>query len=310
LNISREHLQDSALIKRLSGVLTRRIIRFLEKQMKDNVEKYEKFYREYASFLKEGVCTDYIHKEEIAKLLKMESSHVPAGKMTTLDEYIERMPADQKEIYYIIIPNRNFALNSPYYESFKDRDIEVLFMYDTRLDDFVFQNLGDYKGKKLKTIESSTSVDSKKDSKPSGGLDPEEFKSFSRWMKEVLVDKLTTVTETDRLTNTPMIIVDHESASMRRIMRAVDPKNAPELPKQQVQVNTKHPLILRINELRTSDDALAKDAIEQVFDNALIQAGLIDDSREMVPRINKLLERALGPAKGERASEDGFKEVE
>lgn len=90
-------------------------------------------------------------------------------------------------------------------------------------------------------------------------------------MKDILVDKITTVTETDRLSSTPMIIVDHESASFRRMMMQVDPKNAPELPKQQVQVNSKHPLIVSIDKLRRANSAMAKDAIEQIFDNALIQ---------------------------------------
>jgi len=112
-------------------------------------------------------------------------------------------------------------------------------------------------------------------------------------MKDVLVDKITTVTDTERLSSTPMIIVDHESASFRRMMKSVDPQNTPELPKQQVQVNGRHPLIININAIRTVDDTLARDALEQLFDNALIQAGLVDDGRSMVPRIQKILERAL-----------------
>jgi HSP90 family molecular chaperone len=148
LNISREHLQDSALIKRLSGVLTRRLVKFFEKEMKTNADKYDKFYSEFGQFLKEGICTDYVHKEEIAKLLRIESSHLAAGKLTTIDEYIERMPKERSEIYYLIVPNRNFAESSPYFESFKAKDVEVLFLYDTRLDDFVFSNLAEFKGKK------------------------------------------------------------------------------------------------------------------------------------------------------------------
>jgi HSP90 family molecular chaperone len=90
-------------------------------------------------------------------------------------------------------------------------------------------------------------------------------------MKDVLVDRITTVTDTERLSSTPMIIVDHESASFRRMMKSVDPQNTPELPKQQVQINGRHPLIVNINAMRTVDESLAKDAIEQLFDNALIQ---------------------------------------
>jgi len=157
-----------------------------------------------------------------------------------------------------------------------------------------FSNLAEFKGKKLKTIESS-SIEAK-DYDFEGrdkGLTREQFQEFTKWMKEVLVDKVTTVTDTERLSSTPMIIVDHESASFRRMMKSVDPQNTPELPKQQVQINARHPLIININAIRKIDGELAKDAIEQLFDNALIQAGLVDDGRSMVPRIHKILERAL-----------------
>jgi len=266
---------------------------------KYNAEKYAKFYSEFNSYLKEGICTDFVNKEEIAKLLRMESSHTESGKHTNLEDYISRMKPEQKEIFYLIVPSRQFAEQSPYFESFKASDIEVLFLFDTRLDDFVMSNLGDFKGKKLKTIESSIAADAAKNEPVDGdkkkGLSREQFQDFSKWMKNILVDRVTTVTETDRLSSTPCIIVDHESASFRRMMKAVDPKNAPELPKQQVQVNARHPIILRVNDLRLSDpnNDIAREAITQVFDNALIQAGLIDDSRSMVPRINKILERAL-----------------
>jgi len=306
LNISREHLQDSALIKRLSGVLTRRLIKFFEKDLKTNTDKYDKFYSEFGQFLKEGICTDYVHKEEIAKLLRIESSTQTSGKLTTLDEYVDRMPKERSEIYYLIVPNRNFAETSPYFESFKVKDIEVLFLYDTRLDDFVFSNLAEFRGKTLKTIESSSAdvKDHDFDNKGAEGLSREQFQEFSKWMKDVLVDKITTVTDTERLSSTPMIIVDHESASFRRMMKSVDPQNTPELPKQQVQINAKHPLIININSIRTIDEGLAKDAIEQLFDNALIQAGLVDDGRSMVPRIHKILSRALNNSLGKEDNKD------
>lgn len=298
LNLSREHLQDSAIIKRLSGVLTRRILKFLEKESTRDRPKFEKFFSEFGSFLKEGVCTDYVHKEEIAKLLRMESSHTKPGELTNLEEYLGRMPKTQTELYYLIVPNRTFAEQSPYFEAFRESGTEVLFLYDTRLDDFVMSNLGDFKGKKLKTIESSSAATEFKDKqKPDSGLKRDEFQDFSKWLKDLLADRVTTITETDRLSTTPCIIVDHESASFRRMMKVVDPRHAPELPKQQLQVNSRHPIIVRLNAIRKSQADLARDVAFQMFDNALIQAGLVDDGRSMVPRINKILERALGVEK-------------
>jgi len=300
LNLSREHLQDSAIVKRISGVISKRIIKYLEKESKERSEKFNKFYQEFSMYIKEGVCTDYANKEDIARLLRMESSHTENGLTTTLEEYESRMKKEQKDIFYLIVPSRQFAEQSPYYESFKAADIEVLFLYDTRLDDFVMSNLAEFQGKKLKTIESSAAAEAiktlKKDEPTTPGLAQEEFKGFAAWMKDVLADKVTTVTEAERLSSSPCIIVDHESASYRRMMKAVDPRNAPELPKQQVQVNSRHPIIVALNDLRKEPARvdLARETVAQIFDNALIQAGLIDDSRSMVPRINKLLEHALG----------------
>jgi len=164
------------------------------------------------------------------------------------------------------------------------------------LDDFVLSNLGEFEGKKLKTIESSSIAEEMKagSNKPQQeNLSGDEFIDLSKWMRGILADKITTITPTDRLSATPMIVVDHESATFRRMMRTIDPKHAPELPKQQIQVNTAHPIIKYINIIRNHDENLAKDSLLQLFDNALIQAGLVDDNRTMVPRINKILEKAL-----------------
>lgn len=226
----------------------------------------------------------------------MESSTCKPGELTSFTDYVSRMPKTQKDIFYLIVPTRQIAEESPYFESFKEIGTEVLFFYDTRLDDFVLSNLSEFDGKKLKTIESSSIADEIKHSamkQDREKISAEEFTELAKWMRTVLVDKITTITPTERLSSTPLIIVDHESATFRRMMRTIDPKNAPELPKQQVQVNTAHSIIKHINQIRHTDPSLAQDAMLQLFDNALIQAGLVDDNRTMVPRINKILERAL-----------------
>ncbi len=129
LNISREFLQDSSLIKRLKTVLTRRILKWFDEESKKDPKKYEKFFAEYGVFLKEGIVTDFGNKEELAKLLRFESSKLVAGEMTSLDDYIARMPPDQKEIYYLCAPSRTVAETSPYFEGFKAHDKEVIHLY-------------------------------------------------------------------------------------------------------------------------------------------------------------------------------------
>jgi HSP90 family molecular chaperone len=91
-----------------------------------------------------GVCTDTKFKEEIAKLLRMESSKTKEGEFTSLDKYVENMLKGQKDIFFLVIPNRPFAESSPYFEAFKERNVEVLFLYQS-IDDFVMSNLAEYK---------------------------------------------------------------------------------------------------------------------------------------------------------------------
>lgn len=145
LSLSREKPQDSSLIRRIRDVLTRKMIRFLEEKMKDNLDGYREFYTEYNMFLKEGVCHDHRYMDQISKLLMFESSGLSEGEMTTFDEYISRCPPEQKAIYYLIAPSRSAALQSPYYETFKKHNKEVLLLYHT-VDDFVMSNIKKYGG--------------------------------------------------------------------------------------------------------------------------------------------------------------------
>jgi len=295
LNLSREHLQDSALIRRISNVLTKRVLKWLDEEAKKNPEKYAEFWEEFSIFIREGVCTDFAFKEEISKLIRMESSALKGGTLTSLDEYVSRMDKDQREVYYLCVPNRQLAENSPYYEAFRAKNKEVLFLY-TQMDDFVMTNLAEFSGRKLVSIESSAAKQAVKDDKPQEDLqklNKDDFKDFAKWMKEILVGRVSTVSESDRLVDSPAIIVDHESASMRRMMKYVDPSRTPELPKQQLEVNPKHTVILGLNKLRQTDQALSKVIAEQIFDNALAAAGLLEDPRTMVPRLNAILNSAV-----------------
>jgi HSP90 family molecular chaperone len=293
LNISREHMQDSSLIQKLNSVLTKRILKFLEEENKKDPEVYSKWYQEFGTFLKEGVCSDFKWKEDIAKLLRFESSKLDIGNTTTLEEYVSRMKPDQKEIYYLVVPGRSYAEMSPYYEGFKSKDLEVLFLY-TNMDDFVMSNVGEFGGKKLVSVEAAKIDDVLDPSKKADtDLTHEQVDELCNFIRETLSSKVTVVRETKRLLNTPALIVDHESASYRRMMRYVDPSRMPELPKQQFEINTKHPILKKLYAQKSTHPNVAKEVTEQLFDNALVAAGLLDDSRGMLQRLNKLLEKAL-----------------
>ncbi|CBJ25492.1 heat shock protein Hsp90 [Ectocarpus siliculosus] len=308
LSLSREKPQDTALLGKIGGVLTKKIIRFLQEMMRKEPEKYRtQFFAEFGAFLKEGVCQDFTHQGEIAKLLYFESNKGEKDELCSLDEYVSRCTPEQKEIYYLCAPNRELAMASPYYEAFGDSGREILFVYNT-IDDFVMNNLKTYAGRPIKSAEAedielggddaaAKDSDEEEDRTAVAGLTSEDAEDLCSWLKEsALPERVFEAKVTTRLKDSPAIISSHESAALRRMMRMIEQQNsgsAAALPKQKVEINPKHPLMTKLHVIKTSNPLLAQMIAEQVFDNALVAAGLMDDSRVMLPRVNDLMAKVL-----------------
>jgi molecular chaperone HtpG len=294
LNISRETMQDTTLMQKLNKVLTSRFLKFLDEQSEKEPESYVKFYAEYQRFLKEGVVTDFTHKEALGKLLRFESSTLEKGKLTSLADYVKRMPSDQKEIYCLLTPNRGAAEASPYFEVFRERKFEVLFLYDA-WDEFVIEHLHTFEGKPIKLAEKADLDLS--ETKKDGALSDDAAKSLSEWIKQTLGDKVGEVRVSKRLVDSPAVVVDADkfmTASMRRMMKAMKQDSMPEAPvTHDLEINPSHPLITRLEAIRQKDGGLATSVAEQVLDNARVAAGLLEDPRAMLTRLNQLLERVL-----------------
>jgi TNF receptor-associated protein 1 len=274
-------------------------------------DKYKgEFWHEYGFFLKEGICQDYEFQEPLSKLLYFETNKSPGGALSSLEEYVSRCTPTQKDIYFLCAPNRDLALSSPYLEGFKDR--EVLLVYSA-IDDFVLTNLTQFQSRTFVNAEKgdldviaddSDSDDNKsgdddkdKDSKKKK-LSGQEADEFCAWFKLAVNDKIDKVKMTNRLDSSPAVVTDHESGALRRMMKMVDTTSssktdtmmAPdELPKQTVELNPKHAIILGMNAMRHTEPEIAQVLAEQIFDNCLVAAGLLDDSRSMLPRLNDLL---------------------
>jgi len=316
LSIAREKAQDSLLLKKMNDVLTRKILRFLSERLQREPEEYVEWYKEFHMFLKEGICTEQNYQEQLAKLLMYETSTGMEGEVVTLDQYISRCPPEQKNIYYLVAPDRKTAFASPYYETFKKHNREILFLYNT-IDDFVMTNLKAYGGRPLKSAEdASIKLDdelSEEEKKAKEEADAKELESkgedekvtplseteatqFCDWLKTSLGTRVREVKVTHRLSDYPAIITDHESGAVRRMMRMVDQSNngstAP-LPPQILHVNPKHPIIVRLAVAKDSNPNLASIVAEQLLDNALVAAGLKDDVRSMLPRLNEIISKAL-----------------
>ena len=304
LNISRQALQDSALVAKLKQVLTKRFLKFLGEQAKEDPEKYNGFFADFGIYLKEGATSDYAYRDEIAKLLRFESSKSEAGKIISLAEYVERMAEGQEEIYYINGPSRTAAESGPYVEAFRKREIEIIYTLEP-IDDFVMNHLGEFDGKKLVSadrgdldLSAIKSSEKPEEEKADSSMEPEVAESLVGWIKETLGDRLKEVIVSKRLVGSPAIVVSPDgymTSTMERVMQAARLEKGEqfqEVGTKNLEINTDHPLIRQLSLLRGTDEDFAKNVIEQIFDNALIQAGLMVDPRKMVERNYKILERA------------------
>jgi len=291
LNISRESMQDTALVAKLNKVLTTRFLKFLDERAKKEPEQYQKFYDVYNRFLKEGVVSDYTHKDALAKLLRFESSATETGKTTSLADYIGRMPSEQSEIFYVIAPNRQGAETSPYYEVFASKKFEVLFLLDP-WDEFVMEHLTEFEGKKVTSAEKSDLKIDQPEAKE--GVEPlteDQGKALCEWLKEKLGDSVADVRTSERLVDSPAVVLSADkgmSTSMKKLMKAA--AGAAGMDKFEFEVNPRHPLIVGLNRTRESNADLAAKVAEQIYDNARFAAGLLEDPRSMVKRLNSLLE--------------------
>jgi molecular chaperone HtpG len=294
LNISRETMQDSALIRKLGSVISKRVIRMFEKEAEADPEKYRGFYRKFDRFFKEGVATDYANRESLAKLLRFESSLTEPGAVCGFTDCVSRMKDGQETIYYLVGPSREQIESSPYLEAFKARGLEVIYFMDA-IDEYVVDSLGTFDGKKLASIRNA-GVELDEQETEGESLTPEETTSLCEFLKEELGGRVTSVSSGKRLVENPVIALvpaDGMSPQMRQMMKAMD-ENFKDEVKVELEINPRHPLVRKLAEARESNPELAKLVSHQLLDNALIAAGLLDDARDTVTRMNTLMEKAMG----------------
>ncbi len=315
LSLSREKPQDSRLLQRIRDVLTRKLLRYLLDEQRTARESYHTFYREYHMFLKEGLCSDHGYMELLSKLLLFEVNTGEAGALMSLDEYIAACTPAQQEIYYIVAPNRAAALSSPYYEAFKRCGRPVLLLYNA-IDEFVMGNLRSYAGRPLVSAETSSITFDQGVEQQAPGEAPNsegvqadklqgaQAEELCAYLSDTLGTRVRAVKLTHRLSDSPAIVTDHESGALRRMMKMMEQANAGkgvqahELPPQQLEINPQHPLILQLYAIKDKQRATADLVAQQLFDNALLAAGLVDDPRYMLPRLQSIMLQTLQQANG------------
>lgn len=273
LNVSREMLQDDAIIAKIKSAVTSKILSALETLKKD-AKRYDEFWRAFGTVLKEGVHTDYANADRIKKLIKYPTARGDVGKTVFLEDYVKDMATDQKDIYYLVAEREEDARKAPQLEAARKHGCDVLLFVDP-VDEFLTESLREFDGKKFVDIAKGDvtfgSEEEQKAEKEATEKAAAELKPFLESVKKELESKVSDVRVSTRLTDSPCCLVAKENAlppSMVRMMRAMK-ENVPE-EKRILEINAAHPLVAKIKGL--SGSAFA-DAVALLYDAALIAEG-------------------------------------
>ena len=279
LNVSREMLQDDAIIKRINKSVVGKVLNELSDLKEKDAEQYLKFYEEFGAVLKEGLYMDFQNGDKLKELVMFRSTKTEDGKPISLRDYVDRMPEVQKEIYYISGDSLEAAQNSPHLEVFRNKDYEVLFFVDN-IDEWVVQRLTDYDGKPLKAVDRGDldldSEEEKKEHEEKREEATKEYKDLLDYLGGKLEEQVKEVRLSSRLTDSACCLVADEmgmNAHMERIMKAM----SQEMPdsKRILELNPDHPVMATMKGLFESDKESEKLAnyVEILYDQALLTEG-------------------------------------
>ena len=279
LNVSREMLQDDAVIRKIKSNITGKILSTLAEMMKDKPEDYATFYAAFGRVLKEGIHFDYENADKIKGLLMFRSAKSEGNKLVSLKEYVSAMPETQKDIYYLLSEDLDTARHSPHIEALTKRGYDVLFFVDA-IDQWVVDNLRDFEDKKLVAVDKGNlelgtdeeKADTKKKLEAAAG----DYQELTVYIKERLKDEVSEVRLSPRLTDSACCLVADEhamNASMERLMRAMNQ----EVPKQLrlLELNPEHALLKRMKTMLAENKENPKlaDYVELLYGQALLGEG-------------------------------------
>ena len=299
LNVSREMLQSSRAVDQIRSSAVRRVLKLLGDIAEKEPEKYVTFWKEFGATLKEGIPEDYANRDEIAKLLRFNSTRSGAEEAqdVSLGDYVARMKEGQEKIYYLLAPTLAAAASSPHLEAFREKGIEVLLLGHA-VDNWVVTSLQDFDGRRLQSVTQGAP--------DFGGLEDEaerqagqqaaaEYAGLVGRMKEILADQAFDVRVTSRLTTSPACIVANEPETDVGFIQRMRGSGLPSQPV--LEINPRHPLVARLNS--GPDDPRLAEWTHVLYNQAVLTLGArIDDPAAFVGRLNDLLVALAGGADG------------
>ncbi|MDH4128321.1 MAG: molecular chaperone HtpG [Spirochaetota bacterium] len=291
LNISREVLQEHHILRAIRKNLVKKVISTLKDLKDKEYDKYKGFYDQFSSMLKEGIISDYENRESLLDLLLYRSNKTTGNEYISLDRYIQNMPSEQKDIYYITGDSYKDVENASHLEVFKEKGYAVLFFVEP-IDEIMATNAIVYKDKHFKSVMKGDLDIGEKD-KAKIKEKSEEYKSLTDFMQKSLDEHVKEVRLTERLVNSASCIVGDEfdmSIHLEKVMKAYN-KDLPPT-KRILEINPKHPVVEKIKTLfeKDNNDPKVRDYAELLYDQALIAEGSkVSDPNKFNQRLYDLI---------------------
>ena len=297
LNVSREILQENALLEKIRSGAVKKVLGLLEDLSKNDQDSYTTFWNEFGQAFKEGPIEDTKNKDRIAKLLRFASTHnTDDTQNVSLEDYVSRMKEGQDKIYFITAESFAAAKNSPHLEVFKKKGLEVLLLSD-RVDDWLVSYLTEFDGKSLQSIAKGDldlgSLEDEKEKEHQEAI-AKELQPLVDRIKKVLEERVSEVKISARLTDSPACLVS-ESYGMSRTMERIMKSAGQSMPtsKPVFEINPDHNLIKKLE--NEQDEGRFGDLTHILYDQAVLSEGAqLDDPAAFVKRLNTLLQNVGG----------------
>merc|ERR1739849_25152 len=312
LNISREYLQKTNILKTIKKSITKKCLEMIA-EVAENSEDWKKFYEQFSKNLKLGIHEDQTNREKLSNFLRYHTSK-SGEDMISLKEYVARMKEGQKDIFFITGESKQAVTASPFIEGLKKKGYEVLYLIDP-IDEYVIQQLKDFEDKKLKNC-SKEGLDLEDDEDAKKKLEEQKaaFEGLCTLIKEVLGDKVEKVLVGSRMLESPCILVTSEwgwSANMERIMKAQALRDSSMssymVSKKTLEINPEHSIVVELKKRADADksDRTVKDLIWLLHETSMWTSGFsLDEPTGFGNRIHRMIKFALTINEDEKVEEE------